>query len=97
MNSSGETQNSNKKFCKFQTYYLKIVPKFSFRKLYYSWFLEMLLRSLDIMLNQEKRIPMLETILANLHQLDGELWEENVAMEVDHINGIINITGLDFL
>ena len=65
------------------------------RKLYYSWFLEMLHRSLDIMLNHEKRIPMLETILANLLQQDGELWEENVAMAVDPINGIINTTGDD--
>ena len=47
------------------------------------------------MLNHEKRIPMLETILANLLQQDGELWEENVAMAVDPINGIINTTGDD--
>ena len=40
---------------------------------------------------------MLETILANLLQQDGELWEENVAMEVDHISGIINTTGLNSL
>ena len=57
----------------------------------------MLLRSLDIMLNHEKRIRMLETILANLLQQDGELWEENVAMAVAHISGIINTTGLNFL
>ena len=36
---------------------------------------------------------MLETILANLLQQDGELLEENVDMEVDPISGFINTTG----